>query len=154
MTQPTIILNNEKFEIELEPIYRAVKEFRKQYPVGNDEITISIVSNQEVQRVNKEFRAIDHPTDVLSFPAPKHIPGQLGDILVSYNFAQEQAERRNVEVEDELAMLTIHGCLHLAGYDDENESDRDDMIQRMNKIMASANLPTDENWSSLPHEVS
>ncbi len=154
METPITILHDQFPDLDLEPIHRAVETFAHLYKVGNNEITISIVRNDEVQRVNREFRKIDHPTDVLSFPAPENIEGQLGDILISLDFATIQALNRKVKAEDEVAMLAVHGCLHLIGFDDETEQDRVEMIHNMNRVMSIAGLPTDENWSSLPHEVS
>jgi len=119
-------------------------------------VSVLITDNDEMQEMNNRFRGIDEPTDVLSFPSPPEglpYPGPkpLGDIAISIDFAEAQARIRKVRIQDELAMLAIHGGLHLLGMDDETEPERSKMVERMNEIAALAQIPTDADWSSLPH---
>ncbi len=118
-------------------------------------VSVLITDDMAMRELNRQFRNVDEPTDVLSFPPPpglrSHGLPPLGDIAISIDFATKQAKKRNVRIQDELAMLAIHGCLHLLGMDDETEPDRARMVQRMNEIAALAAIPTDAEWSSLPH---
>ena len=92
------------------------------------EISISIVTNEEIQKLNKEFRNIDKATDVLSFPQLTFEEEEiadvnendeiiLGDIIISIEKAKEQAEEYGHSLEREVAFLTVHSMLHLMGYD-------------------------------------
>ena len=114
------------------------------------EVSVLITDNEGIRQLNKEFRNLDEATDVLTFPAPSGIPS-LGDIAISIDFASAQAKRRKVRLQDELAMLAIHGGLHLMGMDDELESNREAMVVEMNRIAKLAGIPEEEDWSSLPH---
>lgn len=87
------------------------------------EVSIVFTTDSDIQALNKNYRAKDKPTDVLSFSllegAP--IPTQsLGDVVISLDTAERQAKVLGVPLDDELLRLLIHGLLHLIGYDHEN----------------------------------
>ena len=84
------------------------------------EVAILITSDDELQRLNREFRGKDKPTDVLSFPSD--LPGHAGDIAISAEIAAENARRRKLTLMEELKVLILHGLLHLAGYDHETDN--------------------------------
>lgn len=115
------------------------------------EVCVLITDDAELQRLNRTFRGIDEATDVLTFSAPETAQGEIGDIAVSIDFARRQAGLRGVPIHDEVAMLVIHGGLHLVGYDDETPDERAEMLKRMNEIAATCGIATDDSWSSLPH---
>jgi probable rRNA maturation factor len=83
------------------------------------DVAILIASNDELQRLNREFRGKDKPTDVLSFPSD--VRDHAGDIAISAEIAAASARRRNLTLADETKVLILHGMLHLAGYDHEND---------------------------------
>jgi probable rRNA maturation factor len=94
------------------------------YPAAADSaLTIVITENQAVADLNRSYRGIDAPTDVLSFPAdepPVELadePPYLGDLIIAYPYAKAQAERESHALDDSLALLVVHGTLHLLGYD-------------------------------------
>ncbi|NLE77507.1 MAG: rRNA maturation RNase YbeY [Chloroflexi bacterium] len=107
------------------------------------ELSVLITDDVEVQRLNRAYRGIDAPTDVLSFAqqegdAPLVSAPQaalyLGDIAISLPTAQRQAAERGASAEQELALLTVHGTLHLLGYDhatDEEEARLWDLQERI-----------------------
>ncbi|GAA0295882.1 putative rRNA maturation factor [Gracilibacillus halotolerans] len=109
------------------------------------EVSISFVSDEEIHRLNKEYRQIDQPTDVLSFALEEgednysiegnEIPRMLGDIIVSVDKAKEQAETYNHSFNRELAFLTVHGFLHLLGYDHMSDEDEKKMFSRQEEIL-------------------
>ena len=111
---------------------------------GDCEVAISIVSPRAIRTLNAQMRAIDAVTDVLSFPAiawEGYTPGDvqslpeppevnpetgrilLGDIIICIRRAQDQAEAYGHSLQREMAFLTVHGILHLAGYDHQTEED-------------------------------
>lgn len=121
------------------------------YNVPSAKVDVLLTDNRTMKRLNKEFRGIDEATDVLTFPAPDWDGAPLGDIAISLDFATRGAAARRVPVHEELAYLGIHGGLHLLGYDDETEQERENMVERMNRVAARAGINTDENWASQPH---
>ena len=117
---------------------------------SNPEISISIVKNDEIQLLNKKFRGIDRPTDVLSFPLidfngyDKNVLIEenvlLGDIVISIEKVFEQAKSYNHSVERELGFLVAHGILHLLGYDHINSEDEEIMFDKQNIILLKVGL--------------
>ena len=90
------------------------------------ELSILLVDDDEIQRLNREYLCRDRPTNVLAFAMREgenqHLnPALLGDVVVSTETAQREALQRDVTLEEELALLLVHGILHLLGYDHENE---------------------------------
>lgn len=94
------------------------------------DVYVTLTNNEEIHKINKEYRNVDRPTDVLSFPMYEreeieNLKGDnlsvqeeiLGDIIVSIEKVKEQAEEYGHSFERELAYLITHGCLHLLGYD-------------------------------------
>lgn len=113
------------------------------------EVHIQVMSDAEIQSLNLQFRGLDEPTDVLTFPAPSG-PGWDfgGDVAISLEMARSQAASRGVSVKNEIQLLTIHGGLHLAGYDDEEAEDQATMVAKMNEVAAQLGIPGDANWWS------
>ena len=112
-----------------------------------------LTSSEAIRTLNHRFRALDEPTDVLTFSAGDPTGKLCGDIAISSDVAQLQADLRGVSIEEEIAFLAIHGVLHLGGYDDHDESDRSAMVAMMNLIAVSANLQPDYEWHSRLHEA-
>ncbi len=90
--------------------------------IGEAELSVALVGNSEIRKLNSQFRHKDAPTDVLSFPMGESLlPGlrMLGDVIISVEKAEEQARQRRRTLDEELVTLLIHGILHLVGYDHE-----------------------------------
>ena len=113
------------------------------------EINISIVTNNEIQKLNKEFRNIDKETDVLSFPQLTFEEGEiadinendeiiLGDIVISIDKAKQQSEEYGHTLQREIAFLTVHSMLHLMGYDHMKEQEEKEMIEKQKEILQKA----------------
>jgi probable rRNA maturation factor len=85
--------------------------------------TVALVSDGRMRALNRKFRGLDEPTDVLSFPVSgkSRYAGYLGDIVISVETAERQARRRRSTLGRELEVLTLHGFLHLMGYDHETD---------------------------------
>ena len=110
------------------------------------EISLSIVNNDEIQEINKQYRNIDAPTDVLSFPLLTFEEGEqadvnendeimLGDIIISIEKAISQAEEYGHGLKRELAFLTTHSMLHLMGYDHMEDEEREEMFAKQEAIL-------------------
>lgn len=89
-------------------------------------VIVSIVGPKAIQRLNRQYRRKDKATDVLSFPRLKSsfpfVPGatkEIGDVLICLDVAKHQAKTFSVTLQEELERLTVHGVLHLFGYDHE-----------------------------------
>lgn len=110
---------------------------------GNYEVSVTIVSEEDIQNYNRDYRNIDRVTDVLSFALqegenyelPKGMPIQLGDILICYKRAKEQAHNYGHSIKREMAFLFTHGMLHLLGYDHMNEKDEKVMFKKQERIL-------------------
>lgn len=97
------------------------------------EVSVSLVSDEEIRELNKKYREKDAVTDVLSFPAAE-TPGEnfsLGDIVISTETAARQAEEYGHSLERELSFLTIHGALHLLGLDHETSHADAEIMEEM-----------------------
>lgn len=99
-----------------------------------EELSVVLCDNAHIHKLNREYRNIDRPTDVLSFALNEgddefgeeesHL---LGDLIISLERTAEQAEEYGHPFERELAYLTVHGCLHILGYDHMTEEDKREM---------------------------
>lgn len=85
-------------------------------------LTVAILPDSRVRRLNRRYRRADRPTDVLSFPSDT--PGELGDIAIAAGVARRQARAAGHSVQVELRVLALHGLLHLLGYDHERDAGR------------------------------
>ena len=83
-------------------------------------VTIAFVSDTKIRELNKQFRGLDKPTDVLSFP-DDNSSNNLGDIAISADTAARQAKENGLTLNGEISQLILHGLLHLAGYDHETD---------------------------------
>jgi probable rRNA maturation factor len=132
-------------------IRRALAAVFEQHNARDGEISVLLTDDLEIEALNRQFRSIDESTDVLSFPS-EH-PAILGDIAISVPYAQRQAALRKVGLDQEIAYLTIHGGLHLLGFDDESVQDRRVMMEQMCRAAVAAGLAPDPEWTSLLHEA-
>lgn len=109
------------------------------------ELTILVCDDDYMQELNLTYRGLDKTTDVLSFENRFEVPGTemtyIGDIAISHPTAQRQASRLGHELEAELSLLTVHGILHLFGYDHLDEVEKVEMWSIQSKIMASLGYP-------------
>jgi probable rRNA maturation factor len=107
------------------------------------ELSILLTDDEEIHELNRQYRGIDRPTDVLSF---SQIEGedftssdesvQLGDIVISVETAQRQADARGRLLSEELELLVAHGVLHLLGYDDQTDEDAEIMEDHQSAILS------------------
>jgi probable rRNA maturation factor len=108
------------------------------------ELAIRVVDADESQELNKTFRGKDYPTNVLSFPANIQLPEGptiLGDIAICFPVVEKEAREQSKLLENHFAHMVIHGCLHLMGYDHENDHDADEMEAKEIGILANLGYP-------------
>jgi metalloprotein, YbeY/UPF0054 family len=133
---------NEKIDetIQIEKIIKHALEKEK---LENVEFSIILVDNDKIKQINKEYRNIDKETDVISFALEDEewgfIPEKrvLGDIYISIDKAKEQAKDYSHSLKRELCFLSIHGLLHLLGFDHMNEEDEKIMFAKQKEILDS-----------------
>ena len=116
---------------------------------GNAEVSVTFVDNDEIRRLNAKFRDIDSATDVLSFPMGEngkydinHATGAkiLGDVVLSMEKAQQQAEEFEHSFEREVCYLTVHSMLHLLGYDHMVNEEKAVMRAKEEEVMTQIGL--------------
>ncbi|MFD2612750.1 rRNA maturation RNase YbeY [Paenibacillus gansuensis] len=128
--------------------------------VEDGEVALSFVTDEEIHALNKEYRGIDRPTDVLSFSmeettdeeldivyeleegeeTPEGFTHVLGDIIISVEKAKEQSEDYGHSIDREIGFLFVHGFLHLIGYDHEDEAAEKEMIAKQEAILQKVGL--------------
>jgi probable rRNA maturation factor len=116
------------------------------------EVTVVVAHDDLLQQLNRDYRGIDEPTDVLSFAAQEEAEGEavfvsapdaqnyLGDVVISFPTAERQAAAVGHSVADELCLLTVHGVLHLLGYDHASPEEETDMWARQTQILSSLSV--------------
>ena len=146
-----IFINDEQDEIKLkqdinELLEKVVEECLEIEDVGTDfEVSISFVDDADIKDLNKSYRNIDKPTDVLSFPL---YDGQedtpytplLGDIVISLETAKRQSEEFGHSIEREVAYLTAHSMFHLLGYDHLEEDEKQEMREKEKQAMKNLKI--------------
>ena len=102
-------------------------------------LLIRITNDEELKTLNLKYRGIDKTTDVLSFPTDFEDPDlesrYVGDVVIAYPRAQEQAQTRGHFVEAELQLLVVHGTLHLLGYDHGDKTEKEEMWSIQSRIL-------------------
>ncbi len=109
------------------------------HSAASAELTIVLTDDEEIRTLNRDFRGLDAPTDVLAFPADETDPqtGEryLGDIVISWERARQQAAEHGHSPEAEVQLLVVHGVLHLLGFDHEAPEERARMWTAQNAIL-------------------
>ena len=134
------LINEFEFTFKEEKIVKKiVKRICKVEKVkGKHVVSIIIVDNQKIHEINKQYRNIDRPTDVISFAAidgEETLPEEMGDIFISYEKIIEQAKEYEHSILREFAFLVTHGMYHLLGYDHMNQEDEKIMFAKQEKIL-------------------
>ena len=126
---------------ELDKINEFLNFVVKKEHLENCLFNIIIVDNDYIHKLNKEYRGIDRPTDVISFALEDEIDNikldfrVLGDIYISLDKTNEQAKLYNHSFLRELSFLTIHGLLHLLGYDHMNKEEEKIMFKKQEDLL-------------------
>ena len=105
--------------------YIGIKDYR--------EISVLLASNNQVGQLNHQYRSINKPTNILSFPSEKP---HLGDIILSYEYIQNELIYLNKKFEEHISHLVVHGTLHLYGFDHDNDKNANTMENLERHIMS------------------
>ena len=141
-----ILIKNQQKIIKLNQrkIKEIIRKILKYLKVDEEtEISVLFTDDKFIRSLNNKYRGIDKPTDVLSFSLqegtvkPPEVENDklLGDIIISVETAQKQADTLNHSMERELTVLLIHGLLHLIGYDHEEDKDYKIMREKESEIL-------------------
>lgn len=105
------------------------------------DLSILVDNDSRIQRLSREFMGIDAPTDVLAFPAEHVDPDTgrvyLGDVIISFPQAKNQADQAGHSLSAEINMLVVHGVLHLLGYDHDEPEGKSEMWSAQSQILTS-----------------
>lgn len=148
-----VIISSEPDELAVEEILeteiiRAAQVIGELYGAENSELSITLTDDEHIHELNKNYRGVDKPTDVLSFAfresdEPEILNPQieiLGDVIISLERAKIQAENFGHSYLREVIFLTVHGILHLLGYDHMEEDDRLEMEREQDYIMTQLGI--------------
>ena len=138
-------INNKQTQIEIKEenisLFKDIaREAARIEGYSNGEISIGFINNKEIQKLNKKYRDVDEPTDVLSFPIGEEM---WGDILISIERAQKQAQEYNHSFQREVCYLIVHGVLHLLGYNHKNSGEKKEMRRKEERVLSKFNLTRD-----------
>lgn len=149
----SVINRQRKYMVDLKKIRRNAGNILSMCRAGDAELSILIVNNRFMRSLNRQYRGIDKPTDVLSFPpSPAHSAGIaggmggreplrfLGDIVLSVEKIHTQAAERGHTPDTEFKVLLIHGILHLLGYDHEQSDKEARRMKRKERLILSGLL--------------
>ncbi len=149
--------------VDREALQAAAAETLRQHGLHAASLTLVVTDDETVRELNRQYRGVDKPTDVLSFPAqegsgepPMALPPELaqelatylGDVIIAYPYTVRQAARYGHPVEAELQLLVVHGVLHLLGYDHATPQEKAQMWQVQERVLTALGLaitPGDED---------
>ena len=117
--------------------------------IGEAELAVMLTDDAGIRTLNSNWRGVDKPTNVLSFPAlppagpggPDDAPRMLGDIAIAYETTRKEADEEEKPFDHHLSHLAVHGFLHLIGYDHEKDDDAETMESLEQEILAQLGIP-------------
>ena len=126
--QKILIDNQQKKRIPTDIIRKKTRQILNALGFEDQEISIVLTDDEAIQALNRQYRKLDRPTNVLAFPMQEGdfadiTPGLLGDLVVSCETAQREADKAGITLEERMSQLLVHGTLHLAGFDHETGED-------------------------------
>jgi|SRR5882724_1010083 len=133
-----MVLNQQKkVRVAIAPLDEFLNRVKSETRAGDTEVTVCLVSDAQMARMNQKFRQKRGPTDVLSFPAQQRLgrvgadgTRVLGDIAIAPATARRYAVKNRRKLQDELRILILHGVLHLQGYDHETDHGEMERIEK------------------------
>lgn len=155
-----------KLDTEINPpverIQRAVSWVLRTHdvPLGTG-LSIVFTDDEEIRRLNQQFRAVDAPTDVLSFPSDEpvipdeeEIEPYLGDLILALPYIQRQAGAENHALDDELLLAILHGTLHLLGYDHDTAENQAEMWKVQSEALQTVGVNISVPFFEFPEQDS
>lgn len=144
LTNITNISSNTTFDVE--KVERAVSETLIAHNSENCEVSVLLTDDPYMTRLNREYREIDGPTDVLAFAMRDGEDNNvlntniLGDVVISLETAERQAKEETHSLEEEVTFLTVHGVLHLLGYDHQTHNEATVMFEKQDIVLQRLKL--------------
>jgi probable rRNA maturation factor len=126
-------------------VRRAVREAASTRSTSGAELAIVLTDDSAIRQLNRLWRGVDAPTNVLSFPAAtrqaEDEPAHLGDIVLAYQTIAREARAEGKPLAHHVAHLAVHGYLHLVGFDHEHDDDAEAMEQAERRILRRLSIP-------------
>ena len=129
------VQNSKEYKIDKREIHRIVSLLKKELMFVVNEMSINIITAEEIHKVNKQFLNHDFSTDIITFNYSEENNTLETEIFISLDDAYSNAVKYKVSLDNELLRLVIHGCLHLLGYDDKDKNDKVKMKRMENKLV-------------------
>lgn len=145
METEVLIRNNQSLPVDQKRLTEIVrKSLGVEHFPKSAEVSIVLTDDTHIRELNRNYRGVDRPTDVLAFSQLEgrefpsdSAPITLGDIVISVETAARQAGEHGHSLQDELDLLTVHGVLHLLGYDDQTEEEAEEMRRHERRILTT-----------------
>jgi probable rRNA maturation factor len=151
LTEVLVVADCWQTEPDAEAVIHRAIEAAAQFAdadVGEAELAVMLTDDSGIRTLNSNWRGIDKPTNVLSFPAlqapagaPSDAPRMLGDIAIAFQTTRKEADDEHKPFDHHLSHLAVHGFLHLIGYDHENDEDAEAMEGLETEILAQLGIP-------------
>jgi len=129
-----IVNRQRRVPVAIHPLQQFYERVRRELGFAPESVTIELISDETMARLNEKFRKKQGPTDVLSFPANGARPARdaeyIGDIAISPETARRNARRFSRSLPVEMRILILHGMIHLAGFDHETDRGEMDRLER------------------------
>lgn len=148
MIDVTNVSSNTVFDVQI--VHRAVLAVLNAHNLEGYEISVLLTDDSRMTELNREYRGINAPTDVLAFPQLEDKGTELmnlnmlGDVVVSLETAARQAITEKHSLEEEVAFLTVHGMLHLLGYDHQTQAEATVMFDKQDTILQDLQIDTEK----------
>lgn len=143
------IVNDAGYDVDEARLQQAAALVLARHEGDSDsDMTIAITDDESVADLNLQYRGVNAPTDVLSFPMDADMPTEtdskyIGDLVIAYTYAAAQAEREGHGLADSLTLLVVHGTLHLLGYDHDTPEHRADMWAAQEAALVALGVPVE-----------
>lgn len=127
-----------------ETVRAAINAAADEISIPGGEVAVLLTDDASIRQLNRDWRGMDKPTNVLSFPAvqpPGLEPSMLGDIVIAYETLDRETRQEGKDFLHHVAHLAVHGFLHLMGYDHETDSDADEMERTEVAILSRLQVP-------------
>ncbi len=153
MIDVTNVSSSPAFDVQI--VHRAVLATLDAHNLEDYEISVLLTDDSHMTELNREYRGIDAPTDVLAFPQHEGENTDLmnlnvlGDVVISLETAEHQAITEKHSLEEEVAFLTVHGVLHLLGYDHQTQEEATVMFEKQDTILQDLQVDTEKNTISV-----
>jgi probable rRNA maturation factor len=128
------INNTTKQKINTKILQPAADNFGKKMKANKKSVSVAFVSEAAIKKINNQYRGINKVTDILSFSGEGE---NFGELIICYSQIKRQAKKQKHAVGYELLFIFVHGLLHLAGYDDKTDKEREEMIKLGEKLCKS-----------------